>query len=693
MNPSAKLDWVATPSRLPDRSRWLAALVSLSIFPLVAGPEVLGQDAPRPFAGFVSDAVGNVLQNVELLIVDTRRPAEPLASARSDERGRFRFAGVPRGVYRLAALKEGYLTFIARVDTDVENWHEIVLHPVSAADPDRREAVPDDSSWVYRLPRRYVLHDREPEPPRESLRAAPPASRPERREGWSVRLDRLVAVPADTTVDGTGGPEMRGSETGLEISSTVGARGRMAVRGFQREFASTRVDAAGPSAVTRDARSMQLSFAYETGPAAELAVSAFYAEREVAYAATPPETGAAIGLAGSTSDGHTHWGYDASWATRLDESSSLRLSVDYRDTTLNGVGVAGVGGIAADGAADGVSARTVGASGVYAHAPVDDHELRFDVRAQRLDTRNVAAAAGEPTVLTPVDFALAGWSVGLDAQDTWSVGPPLSLVYGLGYRQATGTRRAALFVPRVGAGWRFHGVRLDAMVSYHEVTDWTPRDAGRWSAPFRPAETWGYQAELRVPVGSGVSVTGATAFSPLQLDPLGYAGAGFETDTRPIYLTDGNTAAREDRLAIAQQSQRTRTYVEYARGSAAGQLAPITFDAVQTDFLIERTLDYGAGRFGLEVVPSGTGVVLQYQTLLCRSTSSGDGLDTREESIELRVTQQLADGLPVGDWRLLFAVRRSWLTSFGETDVAVARDPELLDTLNHRLTAGLSVSF
>ena len=61
-----------------------------------------------PLSGSVRDTVGNVLSGVEVLVVETRGAASPLATTLSNRDGEFRVPGLVPGLYRIAALKEGY---------------------------------------------------------------------------------------------------------------------------------------------------------------------------------------------------------------------------------------------------------------------------------------------------------------------------------------------------------------------------------------------------------------------------------------------------------------------------------------------------------------------------------------------------------------------------------------------------------
>ena len=64
---------------------------------------------PRPeLAGTVRNAVGTLLQDVEVLVLRERGP-DPIATVRTDPTGRFLVADLPLGTYRVMAVKDGVL--------------------------------------------------------------------------------------------------------------------------------------------------------------------------------------------------------------------------------------------------------------------------------------------------------------------------------------------------------------------------------------------------------------------------------------------------------------------------------------------------------------------------------------------------------------------------------------------------------
>ena len=140
----------------------LLLATALSLTPAAAPAERATTPA---LAGTVRDSIGNLVAGVEVLLVDRSTGTDPAASVRSGDDGHFAIASLVPGIYRIAAVKEGYLTHVGRVDTGVQRWVDLILHPVPALDDDGRPSpVPDDPTWVLRVPRRSIFRERDPVP-------------------------------------------------------------------------------------------------------------------------------------------------------------------------------------------------------------------------------------------------------------------------------------------------------------------------------------------------------------------------------------------------------------------------------------------------------------------------------------------------------------------------------------------------
>jgi len=668
-------------------------VVSLALILGLSGASHALTTESAAFSGIVKDTVGNLVEGVEVLVVDKSTSLIPVVTVKSDAEGRFRVSRLPRGAYRIAALKDGYLTYVGRIDTRLQQWLNVVLHPMPTLEDDRTDAIPVDASWVYRLPRRYVLDSRKPDVLADPPASDEPVGETTVRETLRLQVDQLFSTAGPMGAGHEGRHETQGSETHLRVASAVGDRGSIDVRGSRESFDSALEHDDALEAASRDAAAVTLAFSYDTSPGTQLDVTAFYSHRALEYSTNAAGFERPQALPASVEQGHRQWGYDANWSTRLDDVSKLSVKVDYQNTRFRVPGAAAALELPSQRASQEGSMYTqsVGASGVYESVPAEDHAVQIDFRAQVLDTTDPVRQV-DPAALTPAYLALSGLSVGINAQDRWTVSGPWSLVYGLGYRHAITSHDASLIVPRVGGAWGIDRLAVRVLVSYHSVADWSGGPAVEGAIPYRPADAMGYEAEIDLPLPAGLRLSGATSYSPIQFDYVGYAGAGFDDDPRPLYLTDGNAAVRESRIALVQESRRTRTYLEVTEGLVEGTLAAMTPYDVPQEFLTTGALTYGTGRLGLRVFSSGTEVLIQYQQLSQSPTELAPMVRSRQSSVEFRLTQDLLDMQSIGSWRFLMAIRRASLDA-DETEESPMLTSGVIDSMNHQISAGLSLSF
>jgi len=107
--------------------RWARAsrlLPPLLLLLLIITSPVAASDTGA-FSGSVTDVLGNIIEDVEVLAVTMSSGSAPAAAARSDRSGAFRFDHLAPGVYRIVALKRGYLTFVGSVNTQAQSWFEV----------------------------------------------------------------------------------------------------------------------------------------------------------------------------------------------------------------------------------------------------------------------------------------------------------------------------------------------------------------------------------------------------------------------------------------------------------------------------------------------------------------------------------------------------------------------------------------
>jgi len=227
-------------------------------------------------SGVVRDDVGRALQGVEILILAPEgRPGGVVLHALSDAAGRFVIGAITPGVYRVAAVKTGYVAALGRVNTLLRSSVDLVLRPVPKDGQPGADKVLDDLSWTLRVPPRSILRDLDPgalltSPDTGGVRAFAA------RVQDSVRgeVDHMVALGSWRT--GASGPasDLTGNETRMRVAGSLGERGAIQLHGRHGSLDSS--SRAAPTAVSRGASDVDLDLSYDTTVDESLAMRAFY---------------------------------------------------------------------------------------------------------------------------------------------------------------------------------------------------------------------------------------------------------------------------------------------------------------------------------------------------------------------------------------------------------------------------------
>ncbi len=638
----------------------------LVLLPLAAPPTAVAADRPA-FSGSIRDAVGNVLEGAEVLVVAGSATPQPLASTLSDGTGKFAFAELAPGTYRVAALKDGYLTSVQAINTTLHDWIDIVLRAVPAFDADEADSVPRDPSWALRLPRRQILREIDPVPgenrPFESF--APP----EADTGLGMQVEQMFALGSGVERQSTEEPSLNGSMTQVRLETAVGRRGSIRLHGSHQSVDSTRSVESSDLNASREANSLQAAISYETDSQDRLSAGAFFRSRNLEWSTQAPEEAVS-----RRQRQQRYWGYASHWTRQIDPRSSVTVALDYQDVRLGRPGVE-PDELLVDGGGPALSGRVANISGNYRMQVAPAHRVEIALGADLFDAPSFGATGA------PAERGARGpWglSMELDARDTWKLAGPVSVVYGLSYRQAMDEESSSTVVPRVGATWLFERFAWRFMLSHHA------RDGAG------PGSRLGYDAQVEVPISGRIRVIGSTAFTPARFEVIGLPSLSTVDIADPIYLTDGRADVWEDRVAVINDLGRTHSFVEWNSGRAEGNLAPVP---IQDRPLRERsagTIEYEGGRAGVHIVPSGTVVVLQYTRVTHRPSDHDYGdSGSRQQILELRLTQDLAQSRNLGNWRFLMAARLESLSNGDDDEVS----DNALESLSRQLSAGLSVEF
>ena len=160
-------------------------------------------------------------------------------------------------------------------------------------------------------------------------------------------------------------------------------------------------------------------------------------------------------------------------------------------------------------------------------------------------------------------------AMGFEALDTWTPGGPVSMTFGLGYRQSVGSDRGSVVIPRVGGAWTTDALSMRALLSYHRPAGSTGPSGA--DDPLAPEVALGWDASVEVPLGQGLELAGAARHVPIRIAELGWDRRG----ASPAFLTGGDASVDEMTLALVQDAGETRTALEVTRGEVEGTLAAI----------------------------------------------------------------------------------------------------------------------
>jgi hypothetical protein len=658
--------------------RWAhAAGFLLPLLVLILSPAPASAADGGVFSGSVTDALGNIIEDVEVLAVTMTAGTSPAAAVRSDRAGRFRFESLAPGTYRLVALKQGYLTFIGSVNTRAQSWVEVILRPApgSASGP----AIPDDTSWVLRLPRRSMLHDIDDSLPAGTAgsSAQEPVERSLLGDQLHMRVDQIFAAGANLWSNDPSEPRMQGIETKLDIASAIGERGRLNLTGSRASYESALAAGDPASTANSAAAALLVGLSYDTGPDSRLAVQAFFSDQDIRM-----QTDAGVALPQPVQRQLRSWGYDAGWSKQLDAISHLELQFDYQDRSLQ-----------MPESSQTASDRAIGAAGSYVTMPVVDHQIEVDFMAQLLDTPDpgLFMHGGE---LNRPRYGVSGLSIGLDASDTWVISGPFALLYGVGYKHALTSRDTSLIVPRVGGSWSFDRFVMRLLISHHQVTQWGGGQPAASELPFRPQREIGYEAEIELPLLAGIRLTGASSYAPLDMTFPAYDRGSADAASQPVYFTDGNAAVEQRSLLLVSERWGSRIRLEFGAGRVNGSSAP-ALPYEQTFFMLaDRHLRYRTGKLGIHIPSSGTDLLVDWRRVMTAAPAPGAiAAESVQRSLELQIAQDLVRLRALGSWRFLMALRKGTLETGDDEDLLMAGNPLRRDPAVHQVSAGLSVLF
>jgi hypothetical protein len=673
-------------------TRTVGVRVGIALLLVMASP-VLAVEGPV-LTGVVLDPLGSVIREAEIFLLTEAANRSPVAVAHSGHDGRFLVTDLAPGVYRVAAVKEGYRLYLGRINTALRSTLSVVLQPIPSPDSPDAPVLPEDSTWVLQLPERSILRETEATATDAVEAASVDDVRPSTVIPAQVlqgNVDHSFAVAAPGMAQASHAVE--GSDTRMALRSLLGERYLIRLDGRRESLRSlaTVDDSDDQEQVSRrDRTSLGVGFRYQATPDADLRLRAYYAEHE--HATVPGTAGEALDAIESARS----WGYDAGWSQRLDAASRLDVTMDYRDAAM----VSPLGWVSAPGrvvepGSDPVSARSFGAGWRYETLPWDRHLMSVSFRAQYLDGPMVAIGG-------PADngvgngVAGSGWTVRADAEDRWSLTGPITLLYGLGYRHTISANDTSVVVPKVGGAWSSRFVNVKVMASYYSLQTWDGEPGLGFSPRMQEVlrDAFGLDAEVETFLARGLSLRGTYSSAPVQFDHVAYTTGGLSRLDRPIYVTDGNAANQDVSVALIRHAPDAQVYFRYGTGRATGTLAAVSADELPVQMLTEASLRYHGGGVGVQVPTAGTDVGVEFRRQREMPLDAADsGEQMLQRLIELRLLQDFLRMRGGVSWRFLFAVQLLERRSPEAAGRKVAYAADTAVASHHRLNAGISLAF
>jgi hypothetical protein len=663
------------------------AIALVVVITIAAGDVPALASVPQPFGGVVHDTFGAALSRVEVFLVPDPDSRGGAIRATTDEVGRFVVLDLAPGLYRIAAVKEGYGVYLGRVNTGMRSTLDVILHPLPRDGEPGADAVAGGPSWALRVPRRSVWQDVVDAPTTSSVSAAALAEDrgPARSDAIEGSVEQTFAVAAASASGWDGG--LQGNATRMAIASDLGDRTRVALGGRRSQLESGGVEGESPGALSAsDSNAVDLGVRVRTSEDASLDLRAFWAARDTRI--TAPVT---------VDDGFRQaeqvWGYDAAWRQQLDQRSTLAVRMDYAASTVDVPRSAQTPEgdtvrLASPGANVAVSAR-----GSYETVPGDRHQVRVAFGARFVDIglpvlRNVAN--GSPVVRMDD----AGWNLGIEAEDTWAAHGPLSVIYGLGYHHRLAETDTSVVAPAIGGSWSDGGRSLRVVVTYHAERIWSAPalgDTAQSGASSR--EAFGYEASAETGLPLGFVLQAATTYAPIGTERIGYElGVPMVDGDRPMYFAEGDSELRETSATLRHDGGRAQVFVQWTRGRVDGALTTVMPFDVPYSTLDDSTLRYRTGRVGIDVASSGTRVLVEHRRLRDhRHDDPATGPLRAQDQVEVRLVQDLLR-YPGSSWRLLLSLQAVELD--GET-LAYAEQlaGQRLPDSHRQVNAGIAVAF
>ncbi len=655
---------------LPRPARVLPALLALAAaawLPAQTSSGIL-------FTGIVRDSLGKALPGAEILVLSDRGATLPIATAHTDEAGHFLIGDLMPGLYRVAAIKQGYLAYLGQVNTLLRTSMEVVLRPL----PPVEAALPRDMSWALRLPDRSLL--RETDPAELATRASGGSHLTGEALAESIQgqVEHLVALSWVPGSPGAAG-QNRGARTYLRLHGAVGERARIRLEAERDDLERLIGSGDASTGASRDSSSLRLAAAYQPDAATKIEVDTYFGDRSLAVLPGGVATGQVF------SESEHAWGSSAAWSRAVGSGSSVGLRVKYVDADIETPQLDAAAETSAPPST--VSSQSVGAEGWYETLAREDHQIRVGVGAHLLDPPGSELRGSLVSILGGFPDSAAGWTVRVRAEDEWALSRPFTVILGLDVDESLADGGPDFLIPRVGGAVTAGRWRARGTVEYILGADEPASNSG---AALWGGTPLGYEAEIETALPGAVRLRGRYLQRPADTGLRSWDCVRSPTP----YVTDGLAAVESASLGLEHQTKDVTLQLRVSSGRVEGRVASRLPFMAPLAVLEDRVLTHQSGRVGMRLMRTGTDVAAEYWVMeqgSPRGSETPAGLS--ERFLDLLLAQDLVQlrGRRAS-CRLLVSARR--LVGAGSEDPP-GQDPrgEILRALSHRVSAGLSVAF
>lgn len=651
-------------------------------------------------SGLVHDGVGGAMDRA-LVLLTPLGGGGSVRTALTDAGGRYRFDDVAAGTYRVTAIRDGYEASVGSISTWIGRKLDLVLVPSGDAN-----LVAPRADWILSAPARDILRDTDAVSQLPAPRGPAAASSVGDHERAMMRASEILeSVDGEirqsyTQADAqSAGPERvpsggSGNATSLLLGSPIGERIRWDFLGERRKENMSGREA-GVEARLASAERMRVNIKYDTGATGQFDVRAYYDHDALDFQSLGGVD------PGWTSRDRRGWGYDAGWASPVDDDSSIQVEMKYLGSAVGGARGSKAGRDDAqysdEADADANIWRTAAR---YSKSIGSNHGVHIGLKARYYsfggqgETRVAPTPQQDPSLFE--EYGRNGWTVNVSAADSWRMLDPVAFDFGVDVSRSAysaGSMRQAM-VPQAGVtltpgpSTTIRGavsyVAIERELAGTGIDDSNVRDQDR---------ALGYRMRVERRLGNRFLLILDAESRPCLYDSIGasWDSPGTEDSSRTLYISDPGSSVREGHVGF---EARPSEGILLAFGAAAGRVDGRVGASIPDQDLL-RSLPDGRVRYGVAHVDgrfdrTRTGVRVELTRLEQMS------IDTSADPYgDRRILVQLLQGLGFfhpgnTDWSLVLAY-----ASFrpeGDTSAPGEPDPALHASMQ-RISGGVSVRF